>query len=206
LTLGQWWRTARDWFAAAIIVGMGTRDEGRRDWLLLQQTAFEALAGQTVTCWEGVEMALRDTTPSGPQFIDAEVPLLQLVRVDLTIDAHHRCTIHTYQDDSQDDTAWGLQLAPDKPRADPRDWDGIYRQRSLELPVGRIDGVDVRIDEDTLAEVTLRFAEAELLLIAGEVWENFDGTLDFHRFDESVLAFTEPAAASALVWIPPRSS
>jgi hypothetical protein len=180
---------------------MGSGHDGVRDWLSLQQTAFEALAGQTLTHWEGVETALRDTTPTGPQFTDTEVPLLQLVRLDLTIDVHHRCTIHTYQDD----TVWGLQLTPDQPRAASQDWDGIYRQRSLDLPLGRIDSVDVRMDEDTLAEVTLRFAQAELLLIAGEVWPNFDGTLDFHRYDESVLAFTDPAAASALVWIPPRT-
>lgn len=127
--------------------------------------------------------------------------MLQLTRLELMFGIQHGCTIHTYQDD----TEWGLQLTPDRQREGPREWEGIYRQRALDLPLGRIDSVDVRIDEDTLAEVTLRFAEAELLLIAGEVWENFDGTLDFHRYDESVLVFTDPAAASALVWIPPRT-
>jgi hypothetical protein len=179
---------------------MASGYDGVLDWLLLQQASFEALAGQTVTHWEGVEMALRDTTPAGPQFADIAMLLLQLVRLDLKISAQRGCTIDTYQNDNE----FGLQLTPEQP-LEPRDWDGIYRQRALDLPLGAIDSVDVRLDEGTLAEVTLRFSDAEMLLIAGEIWEDRDGTLSLHRYDESVLVFTDVAAARALTWIPPRT-
>jgi hypothetical protein len=182
------------------MASMASRDDGVRAWLSLQQASFEALAGQTVTHWEGVEMALRESTPTGPQFADVAMPFLQLVRLDLKVGAHPGCTIDTYQDDSE----FGLQLTPPQP-LEPRDWDGIYRHRALDLPFGTIGSVDVRVEEGTLAEVTLRFSDAEMLLIAGEASEEWDGTLSLHRYDESVLVFTDLAAARALTWIPPRT-
>jgi hypothetical protein len=55
-----------------------------------------------------------------------------------------------------------------------------------------------------LAEVTLAIAGRELLLIAGETSENWDGGFDLLRFDESVLVFTDPTVADRLDWRPAR--
>jgi hypothetical protein len=150
--------------------------------------------------WEGVEMALRETSATGPQFVDIEMPLRQL----LWHRSEDRCRSRVHHPHLSGRHRVGAANDPGQPR-EPQEWDGIYRQRALDLPLGTIDSVDVRVDEATLAEVTVGFSDAEMLFIAGEARENRDGTLSLHRYDESLLAFTDLAAARALTWIPPRT-
>lgn len=157
---------------------------------------FAALRGSRVDSWSGVEMALRET---GPQFEDPEVEFLQLLGLRASGDTPW--TVGTYQHD----TAWGLWLGADPAISDDVCWTGIYRWRELpELPTGVIDHVDVVVEDELVAEVSLRFGTRTLLLMAGEVHETMTGGLSYHRFDESVLAFTNPAAADRVPWVPAR--
>jgi hypothetical protein len=86
-------------------------------------------------------------------------------------------------------------------------WAGIYRARRLaELPTGTVEDVRLHAEEGVRDKLLLTIACARLLLIAGEIYENNDSSLGWHRFDESVLAFTSIAAADRVAWIPARTS
>lgn len=207
---GPWFVRNLDDDHAMNLVAISTPDTGCSErsrkaqmtaWLSDQRTEFESLAGRIVAGWRGVEMALRESTPTGPQFSDPGAPCLQLAQLEVTLDTTDHRTIDTYQDD----TTFGLRVAASVARRD-RKWDGIYRQRELDLPVGRIDAVTTSLDEGTLAEVTLSIGQMTLLLIAAEIYESNDGSLEWHRFDESVMVFAEPTEADKIEWLPPRPS
>lgn len=161
----------------------------RADWLNERVREFTALRGRTVRTWTGVEMAFFEDPP---RFEDPRAPFLQLLSLDATLDGEVR-SIVTYQDDD----VWGLWTQP----LGPGGSDGIYRERHLpELPTGRIDDVTVRLEHDVPAEVLLSIGSRPLLLLAGEAYEDWGDNLYFCRLDESVLAFTDPAAADTIPW------
>jgi hypothetical protein len=56
-----------------------------------------------------------------------------------------------------------------------------------------------------ISSVSLAVGGAPLLFVAGEVDEQRSGRLDFVLDDESVLVFTDPAAAETLPWSNPSS-
>ncbi|RZS44976.1 hypothetical protein EV193_101857 [Herbihabitans rhizosphaerae] len=158
---------------------------------------FASLRGRRVDAWDGVEMALRE---NGPQFEDPRVPCLQLLSVRASLDDDSAVSVTTYQNDA----VFGLVVRSEA-QLDEGHWDGIYRVRQLtELPTGRVEQVAVVVDEGVLAEVRLLIDARPLLLMAGELHETVTGDLVFHRLDESVLAFTDPAAADRVSWTPPR--
>ena len=161
----------------------------RTDWLDERVREFTALRGRTVRTWSGVEMAFFEDPP---RFTDPRAPFLQLTSLDATLDGEV-LSIVTYQDDD----VWGLWTQP----LGPGFSGGIHRERHLpELPAGRIDDVTVHLEHGVVAEVLLHVGSRPLLLLAGEVYEDWGGNLYFCRLDESVLAFTDPAAAATIPW------
>jgi hypothetical protein len=173
-------------------------------WTVERVREFEQLVGQRIDSWTGVEMALREETAAGgPQFEDPTVPCLQLNVLGALFQDGTFMNIGTYQNDS----VWGLCLrrAATDPSAALADRDRIYRRRILsELPTGEVDGVATFLAEDVLAEVVLKIQDRPLLLMAGELAESLQGRLTFVRYDESVLAFTDPSEAELVAWVPER--
>lgn len=148
-------------------------------------------------------MALREEGPDGgPQFTDPAVPCLQLWGMQACLDDGRALRILTYQDDD----LFGLwpHRRPD-PRLENRaGWDGIYRWTALsELPTGPVADVAVFAEEGVLAEVDLRVGGRPLVLVAGELIEDWTRVV-FSRLDESVLVFTDPAAAERVEWSTPQ--
>jgi hypothetical protein len=176
----------------------------RDGWIAEIVREFGQLRGEQITAWTGVEMALREEiATSGPQFEHPAVPCLQLLTIGASLGDGTFVTVGTYQDDS----AWGLCLrrAASDYSADWAGMAGIYRLRTLsELPTGEVDGVSTYLDEGVLAEVVLHIRGRALLLMAGELYESAQERLVFTRCDESVLVFTNPAAAESVDWIPER--
>ena len=169
-----------------------------------QARGIERLLGRTVTSWVGIEMAILETgTDGAPVFEDDRVPCLQLMRLTATLDTDETFAFVT----AQNETEFGLWRVPDSQAFATDDPQSIYRQRVLvDLPTGDITKTSIRSSEaGDIAEVELHFGDSALLLIAGEVWEERGDALSFHRFDESVLAFTDPSAADRINWIPPRA-
>ncbi|HEX5116973.1 MAG TPA: hypothetical protein VFW65_17415 [Pseudonocardiaceae bacterium] len=171
-------------------------------WVAERSREFESLRGRRVESWVGVEMALReDVTGHGAQFVDPEVPCLQLIRLHATLEDGSTMGVTTYQDDAE----FGLRACPGAQVLDADRWAGIYRWRPLtELPVGQVDEVTVFVDDCVLAEVGLRIGARPLLLIAAELAETPTGRLSFRRLDESILAFTDPASANQVPWATAR--
>lgn len=174
------------------------------EWVVARSRDFASLRGRRVESWVGVEMALRESVPGGgPQFDDPEVACLQLWGLQAFLDDGGVLSVTTHQDDD----VFGLWPRP-RPEPKIQDgglWDGIYRWRPLaELPTGKVEYVAAFLDEGLLAEVGLRIDARPLLLVAGELEETFGGGLLFQRLDESVLAFTDPAAAVHAPWTTSR--
>src|SRR5262245_60493569 len=121
-------------------------------------------------------MALREVGKDGlPQFEDAALPLLQLQVLFVELANGVAVQIITYQDNDE----WGLCSN----EADPHfqaDAGGIFRHRELrELPRGKVADVNIGLNErDNISRVELLLVGGErVLLVAGEVYEETDGSL-----------------------------
>lgn len=175
-------------------------------WTADRAREFAQLRGRRITKWTGVEMALRENAAGGgPQFEDPAVPCRQLDLLGAAFDDGSFATVGTYESD----TACGLWLrraATDQSAGWAERSAGIYRLREMsELPTGEVDGVSTVLDGGVLAEVVLHVGGRPLLLMAGELHESMRGRLIFTRGDESVLVFTDPAAAASVDWVPDRA-
>jgi hypothetical protein len=149
--------------------------------------SLRALGGCRVTRWFGIEMALRDAGPDGlPDWQDESVPFLQLSRLNLILADGTRAAIITYQNDDRfglcrDDTLPPFEFLTSEPGS-------IFRERPLdELPPGEIRSVSVLTSDGDIAEVRLDVDGREVLLWAGEVYEQADSTLRVVPMDESIL-------------------
>ena len=170
---------------------------------------FAALRGRRIESWVGVEWALReDVAGSGAQFHDPEVPCLQLWGLQAVFDDGALFSVCTYDHE----TLCGLWRNRDAEfeakLRNSRMWDepghGTRWRTLSELPAGEVEQVTCFADEGVLAEVLLEVGGRPLLLMAGELYETWRDELEFHRLEESVLAFTDPAAAGRISWTTPR--
>jgi hypothetical protein len=80
--------------------------------------------------------------------------------------------------------------------------EGVFRFRAVpELPAGLVHSVATSTsDRGNLSAVSLFIAQSEIRLLAGEIEERPDGSLVFHRDDESVLVFANAADVAAVQW------
>ncbi|MFT4540563.1 MAG: hypothetical protein ACI841_004519 [Planctomycetota bacterium] len=144
-------------------------------------------------------MALRDDGENGsPEFEVAGVQALQLSVLHISFDEHSQLAICTVQGDYE----WGLAVGTPYAELEPGIC-GIFCSRTLpELPLGMIEECDVRLsDQLDVDRVHLEFESGrELIMIAGESYENAEGQLYFGRFDESVLVFQSVADSEAVLW------
>lgn len=172
--------------------------ERARNWWSRQSAKFEALVGRSITGWSGDEMAVLEETASAPADWGEGLPFKQLLKLEIQI-GPERWVVKTYQDDA----SWGLSV--DSGGIGPEfDTAGYRRLAEIDLPVGVVEDVRAAVEDGILTEVALTVAGRQMLLIAGEVEPEMDGSMSFCRFDESVLIFPEAADANALDWRPPR--
>lgn len=177
-------------------------------WVERQTDFLRALAGCEVTCWRGIEIALREAGPSGlPDWRDAHAPFLQLGRLDAVLADGRVASIIPYQND----TRWGLcrtdsLLALQAREVEPT---SVFRILTLDaVPRGVIRGVSVLLNEGDIAEIRLDVGGREVRLWAGEVHEQADGPLRVVPMDEGVLVqvdgrHPEPNGRCALTPTPP---
>jgi hypothetical protein len=152
---------------------------------------ISTLAGLVVTRWRGMEMALTEAdAASDIRWEDPNIPFLQLVDLDLVL---ANGQVFKFWSQMEDGTGFhGLYLeamgslpavlASDDPLS-------IFRSRLLpELPVGAIEIAELRQDgPNATVEVRLMVAGVEVRLVAGEVYEQHDGSLRVIEPDESIL-------------------
>jgi len=167
------------------------------EWVRQKREAFEAVEGRHVKGWSGVEMALRLEGPDGhPVFDDPSVHCLHVMVLLADLDHGEAIEVLTYQNDCE----WGLQARAAK--AERAVWDGIFRWRAFDdLPLGAVSNIRLRhSDRGDIGEVLLQVDGQEVLLVAGEIYETPGERLEYHAADESVLVFTDLAAADAITW------
>jgi hypothetical protein len=154
-----------------------------------------------IESWAGLEYAIWEEGPDGkPVFQHPDVPCLQFDYLVVRFAGRPLQKVGTYQND----TDWGLCVDPWNGRVPTSE--GIYRwSDSVELPVGRVEDIDIHVSEQgDIAEVLLSVSGAPLLLMAAEMSETSPTTIRYISDDESVLVFTDPIAADRLDWMPQR--
>lgn len=179
-------------------------------WTAARAQEFAELRGRRVESWVGVEWALREDVPgSGPRFLDPAVPCLQLWGLQAVLDGGGLFSVCTYDNDTLCGLWRNRHADFETKLQNPRRWDepghGTSWRALSELPVGQVEQVTAFADHGMLAEVSLMIGGRPLLLVAGELYETWEDTLDFHRLDESVLVFTDLGAAEGISWKPPRT-
>jgi hypothetical protein len=190
---------------ADLLAAPGPPDEA--DWIGRNITAALLMASLEIASWEGEEWALesddRDepTAWAGPE--DARTPYSWLRarsdRGDAVVDVY------------QDDAVFGLSFVPVRDPQLPRSDAGSRRaRRDIPLVTGPVHQVEVVYDTvveggvcpGLVTEVLLHGDDRSTLLIAAEAYSRSE----WHLYDESVVALTDPAAADALEWLPGRQS
>ncbi|MEU1686467.1 hypothetical protein [Micromonospora sp. NPDC005707] len=188
---------------ADLLAAAGLAD--RHGWITENISAALLLASMSVESWEGVEWALE----SGPNDVAiawaepdaARTPYAWLRAVGADASAE----VSVYQDDA----LFGLCFIPTVELRLPESDSGSLRsRRGIPLVCGPINQVEVvydnvvegRHDAGLVSEVLLHGDHASTLLIAAEAYSRHE----WHLFDESVVALTDPTTADALAWIPER--
>lgn len=169
-------------------------------WVSQQIQTMRALEGRTIVSWRGVHMAFSGGENAEPAiFRDPLVPCMQFLRLDLSVEDGKVWTITTYQSDD----GWGLFSNIEAPPMDSDGWGGIYRyDESPDLPVGRVDNVEIWASgAGDLAEIKFDVAAQQVLLIAGEVYEDWNRPLRVVWLDESVLVFKSQSDAGVVDWV-----
>lgn len=156
-------------------------------WLARQRASYEALVGQEVLDWHGVEMALDGDEDDDQAIVwdHVDVPFLQFYFLTIVF-GEQEVRIRTAQ--GYDSFGlWNL-FEEEIPAVTSHEWSGIYRARTIhQLPVGRIRAVDVAVQDDVVASVVLRIGDKQIALTAGEVYPTGYGSFYIADMDESVL-------------------
>lgn len=188
-----------------LLAAAGLSDE--HGWNARNITAALLLAACDVRSWEGEEWGLESGPDDHPLTWSepdaARTPYAWL---------RARCTdrdavISIYQEDA----SFGLCFIPTHTPGLPASDEGSLRsRRDIPLSRGRLHRVDVVYDtlaeadysHGLLTEVLLHADTSSTLLIAAEAYAPHE----WHLYDESVVALTDPSAADTLPWIPERRS
>ncbi len=174
-------------------------------WIAENISTALVLASKEVESWEGEEWAL-ESDPDGMAIVWSEPDAARTPYAWLrAIGADTSAVVTVYQDDA----LFGLSFVPPVELRLPEvDLGSRRSRRSIPLVCGRINYVEVVYDTAVkggrdpglVTEVLLHCDNATTLLIAAEAYSQ----QEWHLFDESVVALTEPTVADALIWIPER--
>ncbi|MFI1992993.1 hypothetical protein [Actinoplanes sp. NPDC020271] len=188
---------------ADLLAAAGLADQ--HGWITQNISAALLLASMSIASWEGVEWAL-ESAPNDFPIAWAEPDAARTPYDWLrAIGAEASTEISVYQDD----VLFGLRFVPTGELRLP-EFDSGARRSRREIPLvrGPINQVEVVYDTvveggreaGLVSEVLLHGNHASTLLIAAEAYSRNE----WHLFDESVVALTEPTTADALAWTPER--
>jgi hypothetical protein len=150
-----------------------------------------ALAGRVVTRWQGTEMALVEgEAVEDVLWEDPGIPFLQLINLDLQLANGQVFRLLSHLEDGTGFHGLYLMELDAMPVLERHeDAPFLFRDRQFpEWPAGEIEITELRHDgPNATAEVRLLLPGNELRLVAGEVHEQFDGSLRIIECDESIL-------------------
>lgn len=171
------------------------------DWEAALTTALQALEGVIASDVWVREMAFYGREDAGC-FADPTLAFVQGNVLELRTSGgetfHFSC--------HQDDDSWALWVGtvPSSRHLAPDIGEGWFRVRPLpEFPRGRVDKVQVAASLSNIQEIRIVIGGREVILRAGEVYENMDGTLTVCDHDESVLIFLDGEAYARQIFNAP---
>ena len=163
-------------------------------WTEQQVARLKSLRGLFISKWGGMEAAVREVGLNGlPQWYDRSVQALQLTWLEIILSDGTVSLISTYQNDdlfglgvNDELLAYTIQYGARSPSSNPN---SIHRYRELpELPVGEISEVDLTLNEyGDIADIRMRIKHHEVILLAAEVSEEWDGSLRIRTMDGCIL-------------------
>ena len=171
------------------------------EWVRAQNSLWSELSGSHIARWVGTDFTVGD----GDElvFLDRSSPFRQLEAVRLEREDGPSFDLGIYQNDD----TFGLSIKhSDAGPLLPSHWARVADLS--DLPVGRIDRLEVHLDnrdgaEGDLIEVQLAIDNRMVLIAAAEV----EVTRELPVLawgDESLFVFTNPATADELSWKTPR--
>lgn len=166
-------------------------------WVSEQQALMASLAGVEITSIRAVEMAVADVGADGrPSFRNERLPFVQCHVVELALLDGRIARFSNYQNDS----VFGVMLEFRASSSIEAHWNDAEREGEASIyriaadsdwPSGLIARVDTRLRDGDISEVELKFADCCVVLKAGEVCEQRDGSLTVNEMDESILLFPD---------------
>jgi hypothetical protein len=188
---------------ADLLAAAGLADE--HGWVTRNIAAALLFASYEIVTWEGEEWALEsgpnDEALAWAEPDDPRTPYAWLRAKSRTADS----VISVYQDDAN----FGLCFIPSSGPRLPEFATGSLRpRRDIPLTRGRVERVELAYDTTVkgghspglVTEVRLHGESTTTHLIAAEAYSRNE----WHLYDESVTALTNPTAADTLAWFPPR--
>lgn len=171
------------------------------DWHSELKTALDTLAHAVVRdAWVN-EMALYGPDDAG-HFTD---PILNFVQANvLELRVQDGQTVHISC--VQTDDGWALwpHLVSSDKRLSADAGEGTFRTRHMpEFPCGAVATLELTDDISDLQTLRMTVDEQDIILCAGEVYENPDGTLSVVDHDESVLVFFDAGIYRSLTFNEP---
>ena len=149
--------------------------------------------GQTIVEVTVEEMGLYGPDEA-PTFSHPALPFIQVGTLELALAGGGLLHIKIFQDNDQ--FALWAEYVESGQRIGSREQSTLYRIRQVDgFPLGEIEAVEGRRDErGDYQEIRITVGGKPVIVKAGEVYEDHDGTLKVLERDESVLIFLDPAA------------
>ena len=163
-------------------------------WLQENIRQIYSLQGQQLETASIIEMAILESGANGlPQYTHPKCPFIQAQVIEWILSDGVVGRFYTYQTDYR----WGIQLnffpASTSRLTCDRDPQSIFRMTDVELPTGRINQIDLKLDsQNNVSRIYFTIGDAELLFVAGEVYEEENG-ISILLEDESILIFPDPS-------------
>lgn len=176
----------------------------RLEWNAKIRTALSGCVGEVLTDVWVDEMGLYGPDEN-PSFSHSQLEFMQALLLELRFESGITLQISCWQDDHEF-ALWPRQVPQQEriaPICDPART--LFRVRRMnEFPVGSLKEIEWRVNDcANIHTIRLRIDSSEVILRAGEVYENPDGSLIIRDQDESVLVFLNADAHAKTVFNSP---
>lgn len=164
-------------------------------WLQENIRQIYSLQGQQLETANIIEMAILESGKNGlPQYTHPKCPFIQAQVIEWILSDGVVARFYTYQ---TEDARWAIRLEffpASTPRLTcDRNPPSTFRLADVDLPTGRINQVDLKLDsQNNVSRIYFTIGDAELLFVAGEVYEEENG-ISILLEDESILIFPDPS-------------
>lgn len=170
-----------------------------QSWVTANQERIIALKQQVIIRTYWIEMALNERDSNlKHRFRHPDLPFVQASTIRLEFSDGNVGVFHNYQNDDNFGLMFELSNKPLKWPVYPKFTEtgdlSIYREvTDTNFPTGVINSTSSKLDnEGDITEIFLEISGKQILLKAGEVYEDGRREIIIHEQDESILTFLNP--------------